>query len=457
MSLSIASIPGAKECLTKIEETAHERRLVLDDFFVIAPKKGRRNAPPLYLCNVVFQGGGVLGLAHVGFLAGLEHAGVRCAGVAGTSAGAIVATGLACARRTDLYEPVAPKLLQLIATMPMGSFIDGPPVIRRVVKHVLNGYSVFRPSYWRGLLSSGLRVLRKRGLNPGHTFENWLADAFADFGVPDNRALSRDLQAIEFELRNGVKARFGSSNRHQAGKFLVDPRQQPQLLRVVATGLPPGLKLVFPDGLKLLDRKYELASPAVFVRASMAIPGFFEPRVLELDRTNWTEEVWKRLEGLVAPKKIDEISGLAELQLVDGGLLSNVQVDAFETMGRPPGRKRRLAAPPGTEGGQKARTVRAQFPTVVATMVNWREEKHRPRKTLPGLLSDLVGLAQAVRLQRDRDAWWRITADGNNDVKIVEIDTSKYNWLNFTMSEAEMGQLFMAGLERSREFLRDIK
>lgn len=462
MSLSIASIPGAKECLDKIAVIARERDLDLANFFVTVRGKGKgpRAGPPIYLCNFVFQGGGVLGLAHVGFLAGLEHAGVRCAGVAGTSAGAIVATGLACARRTDLYQPVASKLLQLVATMPMGSFIDGPPSVRRVVKHALNGYPVFSPSYWLGLLDSVRRILRGRGLNPGHAFENWLADALADFGVPDNRVLASDLHAIERELRTRIKVPFGFSNRHHAGAIVVDPNQKPQLLRVVATGLPAGLKLTFPDGLKLLDRKYQQASPAVFVRASMAIPGFFEPRILELDRTEWTKEVWQRLEGLVADKKIHDISGLPALQLVDGGVLSNVQVDAFETMGRPPplpGRPKRQTTLAGTAGAQLAPTVRSQFPTVVATLVNWHQEERRSRNTIRGLFEDALGLAQAMRLQRDRDAWWRIIADGNQDVRIVEVDTTKFNWLNFTMSEAEMGRLFMAGLERSLEFLKMVR
>jgi NTE family protein len=334
--------------------------------------------------------------------------------------------------------------------MPMASFIDGPPTIRRVVKHLLNGYPVTTPSYWTGLLASVSRVLSNRGLNPGLAFERWLADAFADLGVRDNRALGRDLECIKQQLE-AIGVRFDTPNRHDEGDFRSDDDKEPQLLRVVATGLPPGLKLVFPDGLDLLDKKYQLESPAMFVRASMAIPGFFEPKILELDPDAWRSEVKKRLEGLVAKKMIDDISGLGELQLVDGGLLSNVQVDAFETMRRP--RNYRRHRPVRTE-----RTVRTQFPTIIATLVKWRQEKHRSRNSIGGVFDDALGLAQAVRLQRDRDAWWRITADGNRDVKIVEIDASRFNWLNFTMSEAEMGRLFLSGLERAEEFLRrDIK
>lgn len=454
MFQSIASIPGAKKCLDDIEQIEIERRETLEYFFVPVPAPTESGRSSFYLCNMVFQGGGVLGLAHVGFLAGLEHAGVRCAGVAGTSAGAIVATALACARRGRLYEPVANDLFNLIATMPMGSFIDGPPSIRRVVKHALNGYSVTKPSYWKGLLSGAFRILTKRGLNPGLTFEQWLADAYADLGIRDSRDLISDLKEIECQLRDH-NVGFDKTRRHVRGAMLPAEVQRVQLLRVVATGLPAGLKLTFPDSLRLLDPKYELLSPATFVRASMAIPGFFEPKTLELDPSEWAKEVGDRLRGLVAPERINVIAGLSALQLVDGGLMSNVQVDAFETMQRPPSQQR--PAPQTGADADDTRPVKTQFPTIVATLVKWRKEESRPRSAIGRLIDDLVGLGQAVRLQRDRDAWFRLTEDGNEDVKIVEIDASEFNWLDFTMSDARMQELFRSGLERSREFLEHIR
>ena len=45
-----------------------------------------------YRSFVAFSGGGAKGLVHVGALQALEDRGVQFAGVAGTSAGAIVAT-----------------------------------------------------------------------------------------------------------------------------------------------------------------------------------------------------------------------------------------------------------------------------------------------------------------------------------------------------------------------------
>ena len=47
-------------------------------------------------CDLVLEGGGAKGGAHAGALAAIEEAGVEIANVAGTSAGAIVASALAC-------------------------------------------------------------------------------------------------------------------------------------------------------------------------------------------------------------------------------------------------------------------------------------------------------------------------------------------------------------------------
>ena len=47
-------------------------------------------------CNAVFKGGGAKGIAYVGALEALEMWDVKCVEVAGSSAGAITATLVAC-------------------------------------------------------------------------------------------------------------------------------------------------------------------------------------------------------------------------------------------------------------------------------------------------------------------------------------------------------------------------
>jgi predicted acylesterase/phospholipase RssA len=53
----------------------------------------------------IFEGGGAKGLAHIGALKATEEAGVEFIGVAGTSAGSIVASLVAAGYRADeLYN-----------------------------------------------------------------------------------------------------------------------------------------------------------------------------------------------------------------------------------------------------------------------------------------------------------------------------------------------------------------
>jgi predicted acylesterase/phospholipase RssA len=75
-------------------------RRAFESFFPPHPQTGN-----IRLTHLVLQGGGTLGIAHLGFLYGLEQAGVRFVGTAGTSAGAIVALMLAAAEAEPVSVP----------------------------------------------------------------------------------------------------------------------------------------------------------------------------------------------------------------------------------------------------------------------------------------------------------------------------------------------------------------
>lgn len=513
MSLSIESIPGAKDYLKEIAALAKdpEREIAFTRFFVAwnGHVPGDEESGPvqkLYLCNLVFQGGGVLGLAHVGFLAGLEEAGIRCAGLAGTSAGSIVATAIACRRQSNLEYAVAPELLGLIARMPMSKFIDGPAAIRVLIKRALNRRPVVGPSFWPSIVMAVTRLFARRGLNSGRAFEAWLRDAFDDWNVHDNQSLDHHLLRIEQKLTAlgaGLRPQYEYTNGRFA-QLLVPPREY--LLKVIATALPAGLKLTFPHDLQFLRPDYMQASPAIFVRGSMAIPGFFEPQFFEVQTARWRGEVTKRLTGLMAQDTITDLAAIRELQVLDGGLLSNVPIDAFEAMTRPsaawsavPSSQSPAMAPTASERLSPSERARRQcrengkfvrcppvaathsttpdtvvesgprqpdlsqgsyerFPTIVATLVERTEGvSYRTRRTPRGFAADVLRIAQAVQVQRDRDAWRRVLSEGNASIRIVEVDTSGFNWLNFTMTTEEMGSLFLVGLKRAYEFLRTIE
>jgi NTE family protein len=438
LPLAVEAIPGAVETLKKIRELAAEKQDSFGQFFVRL-EGASDNGLALHLSNVVFQGGGVLGLAHVGFLAGLEAAGIRCAGLSGTSAGAIVATTIACIRRADVARSTFEELFGVLVTMPMASFVDGRHSIRKLINHFLGRGGIPPISLWPAMWTALRQLLDRRGLNPGREFESWLETTFSDRGVTNNVILKADLTQVRTVLE-ALGVGFIKPRKLSHGHFIDDPEAAAALsmLRVVATGLPSGLKITFPEDLTFLDSKYNEASPAIFVRASMAIPAFFEPKLLEVDADRWRDDVENRLRHLVAPNQITDVSSARHLYLVDGGLLSNVPVDAFELMTRKKGSAEK-------------------FPTIVATLVGWkRPEPEATWRSPRRVASDLMRLAQAVRLQRDRDAWRRVLQTRNEAVRVVEIDSSEHNWLNFAMDDAEKGQLFVKGLNRAGRFLQDV-
>jgi NTE family protein len=455
--MTMASIPGAHERLKEIEKLAERQQATFRDFFV--PLTARPNSlnaeggdlvespsggpgKPLYLCNIVFQGGGVLGLAHIGFLAGLECAGIRTAGVAGTSAGAIVATGLACARRESLANSVASDLFETIASMPMSEFIDGPLRIRSFIKAYLAGSGPFMPRHWPGLLEGLRRLTSVRGLNPGLRFEEWLSGKFSDWNVRTSEDLRRLLDRVWKQL---IDLNLGVTREKKRPGAPRQKEEDGYLLRVVATGMPVGLKAVFPRDLNFLRSEYMKDSPALFVRASMAIPGFFDPKVLNVEPTRWRETVDDKLSLITTDDQQEDYAQMNALAFVDGGLLSNLPVDAFEEM---------QWTPPGTADAQ-------DFPTLVVTLVRWNEaERYTYSRSSLGVAKDTLKLLNAIRLQRDRDAARRLEEKeqrtGKRTTEIIQIDTQKHDWLNFTMMDDEMGDLFMLGLNRAYSFLRDM-
>jgi NTE family protein len=215
----------------------------------------------------VFEGGGVKGIALVGALEAAEEAGIRrWVNVAGTSAGAIIASLLAVGHTPSQLQGI------LEAT----------------------NYAQFADYGWGGKYLGGARnVLRGRGLCPGKAFTNWLAERFSEspLGTPDptfadvQRELPPDLTEEERD-----RARYR--------------------LRVIASDVSEGRMLVLPDDIEGYqdEEGRPLTKDALpiarAVRMSMSFPYFFEPVTL---RRNGEPHL-----------------------IVDGGLLSNFPVFLFD-------------------------------------------------------------------------------------------------------------------------------
>lgn len=456
MALQLETDPQGRKVIEEIGQLTHERAAALDAFFWLKAKQGsggkvefslaekEKSGTSFRIANIVLQGGGVLGLAHAGFVTGLERAGVRFAGIAGASAGAIMAMGMAAVRGEDLLQETGPGVNQIVSAMPMETFIDGPFRTRRLIKQVLLKRISRTPSLLAMAFSALRQITRRRGLNPGNEFEDWLRAVFNEKGIRSVNDLNKKLDAIAGQLLD--------ANKLQANAELFSPAAGKGpgcgLLQVMAACTPVGVKFCFPADAEWLSSEVLDNSPAALTRASMAIPLFFEPKVFSVNKRNWKAFVDQKFEGLVDVEKRKEFNELDEVAFLDGGLFSNLPVDAFEFL-------------------------MPSVPTVAVPLVNPVEARPFRRRTrISSLLDDIGATAFMIRNQRDRDALDALKAkkDRFDDLRqrnnltwppmfpfrVAEIDTGDANWLNFVMDEAEMNKLFLTGLKRARRFLSEL-
>ncbi|QNX32520.1 patatin-like phospholipase family protein [Acinetobacter seifertii] len=124
--------------------------------------------------DLVLQGGGVLGIALIGYTYALEQAGIRFLNIAGTSAGAINALFLAALGKPNSSKSI--ELLEIFNGMDMKSFIDGGLIVEALVDDIKNKDNFITAILPKlGILAvEGKFSKNKLGINPGRTFEEWM-------------------------------------------------------------------------------------------------------------------------------------------------------------------------------------------------------------------------------------------------------------------------------------------
>ncbi|WP_181176187.1 patatin-like phospholipase family protein [Mesorhizobium sp. B2-3-4] len=396
------------------------------------------------IANIVLQGGGVLGIAHAGFVTGMETAGVRFAGIAGASAGAIMAMGMAAVRGDDLLTPTHRDVVAIVNAMPMSAFIDGPYRTRRLIKQFLLKRQSFLPSSWPAWLGAFRQILHQRGLNPGNAFEDWIRGVLAQHGLRTIDDLLARLRTISQQLNAAIVAARKLGQQPLSSLEPVDHEGR-QLLQVMASCMPIGVKFQFPDDVRYLSGETGANSPASLVRASMSIPFFFEPAIFGVDKTNWKAFIDSKFGGLASKEKLDDFRAVNEVAFLDGGIFSNLPVDAFSA-------------------------ILPDVPTIAVPLMNATPTKpYRRRARLSSLAGDVGTVAFMVRDQRDRDAIdvldrrrqvferRQIQAGATMPAKfpfrLAAINVQDADWLNFAMGEKDQRDLFVMGLERARDFL----
>lgn len=167
--------------------------------------------------DCVFSGGGVKGYAFLGALRSMEENNLQLERVAGTSAGAIIASFIAASYRTD-------EINILLNELDLQQFLDAPQLTK-----------ILPFSKW-------LFLYYQMGIYKGNKFEKWLYTKLAEKGVYTFK-----------DLKEGY-------------------------LKVVVSDLTLGKLVVIPDDLKRIyniDPSNFLVSKAV--RMSAGFPYFFMP------------------------------------------------------------------------------------------------------------------------------------------------------------------------------------
>lgn len=180
--------------------------------------------------DLVMEGGGMLGLALVGYSWVLEQVGIRFLGIGGTSAGSINALLLAALGPRAAAK--SPKLLEELARLDFWSFVDGDSDARNLIQAFTAGAGKIKLAFLGAQVLDNLN--ERLGLNPGNAFFDWLSQLLAAGGV---RSLA-DLNALQAQTPPGLRLRSGQPlTAAEAGIRLA----------MVAADISTETKVVFPE------------------------------------------------------------------------------------------------------------------------------------------------------------------------------------------------------------------
>ncbi|ANH79577.1 Patatin [Niabella ginsenosidivorans] len=411
--------------------------------------------------NLVQKGGGVLGVALLGYTYALEQMGIRFLRLAGTSAGAINTAMLAIIGKKE--DPKSVKVLEAVAGLDFFDLVDGRPIAKWLTRKFITkrGFLNKLKAWWLGigifytvllvttfvclwllphnspmlhftqtlvivllvatLLLGGVvyyitRLLKRLkcsgyGINPGNFFYDWMKDQMQQHGVNT----MEDLVNKATQPVPGMHLR--TTNKQGTDQLSAD-------VTFIASELITENKIEFPKMCNLFrppSRINEL-HPAGLVRASMSIPFFFEsyfiygiPREDAAIKAAWLETF-----GLEFPP--------GEARFVDGGILSNFPVSIFYN---PAIEVPRLPVfgidlddsdPADNSGDMGAWTFMGYLSRIFNTVRNYYDKDFQLKN--------------------------KVYSKGIGTILLPE-----FNWLNFFITEEEKLALFEKGVAAAADFL----
>lgn len=358
--------------------------------------------------DLVQEGGGVLGVALVGYVYVLEQMGIRFLGLAGTSAGSINAMLMAAAGTCDMKK--SEWLLECLCNKNLYDFVDGDDDAQDFIKALLSNAGNVK------LALKALQVIDNfrddYGLNPGKNFHTWLTDLLRQKGIKNYN----DLKLLR---QKGVSEHTNLYRIQENGtKQVYENAAHWSDLAIVAADITTESKIVFPKMADLFYEDPDVQNPADFVRASMSIPMFYTPfKISNIPNTveNWHR--WHKETGL-------QTSVPSEVLLMDGGIISNFPIDIFHN---------NFVVPASPTFGIK---------------LGFDKNEINKNNSVFGVIGSMFDTA--------RYAYDFEFMKNNQDFKhlIGYVDIDSHNWLDFGLTDEAKIDLFVRGAKTAAQFLK---
>lgn len=377
--------------------------------------------------DIVMEGGGVLGIALIGYLYSLEEAGIRFGSIGGTSAGSIAAMLLAACGSPS--ERKSEKIINLIADMPISSFVDGKQdgdnapreFIDQIMRYFKNkDANVLHTAFKAYKVKDNIEMMM--GLNRGDIFQEWIESTLNNFGVRTTVELYNKMHTSPIGYQRRIENNKHYEDQIKAGKVSVTNNQ----FGVITADVSSEMRVEFPRMAGLYWDDLDNINPAIFVRCSMSIPLFFKPYKvsghglggIRLSKWSLNSETKSIANSKNFPPDY--------FYFVDGGVISNFPIDMFHKVGVVPTKP--------TFG------IKLQL-----------DDRLTDIKNTPDYLAAIFDTA--------RHAIEHEFIKNNKDYTnlVSYIDTGDVGWLNFDMSDEDKTKLFTYGTEAALAFLRKFK
>lgn len=360
--------------------------------------------------DLVQEGGGVLGIALVGYTYVLEEAGIRFFSLAGTSAGAI--NTLVMAGSGKIGARNSEYILEKLANKKLFDFVDGNKNLKEIVQSAIEGKPMGN-ILWSLLFRIGAikrSLIKKLGLNPGDELKTWISEVIAESQT--------GIKTIGELLSLRQKDQFPEGLQLKSGEpYLAEEAK----IHIITAEVTTQTKVRFPEMAHLYwGNRFKEVAPSEMVRASMSVPFFFEPFQIDNipDAGQEHHIEWDKYANYNGPVP-------SSAKFVDGGLISNFPINVFHNeSGKPPAK-----------------------PTFGARLSTYRDEYAN--------ITSLGSLAGAII------STMRFDSDDNFLIKHPEFDklitlidaSAEFKWLNFNMSRDRQKELFLLGAKKAIEFL----